>query len=78
LKYESFIILKVNFINKDRYVIIGNHRDSWTFGSVDPSGGTALLLEIANTLARLKQNSEWKPKRSIIFARYNLINNIKQ
>nr|GFB59305.1 peptidase M28 family protein [Tanacetum cinerariifolium] len=29
----------------DRYVILGNHRDAWTFGAVDPNSGTAALLE---------------------------------
>jgi N-acetylated-alpha-linked acidic dipeptidase len=26
-------------------VIVGNHRDAWTFGAVDPSSGTAAMLE---------------------------------
>lgn len=30
----------------NRYVIIGNHRDAWTFGAVDPNSGTAALLEV--------------------------------
>ncbi|KAJ0840514.1 putative glutamate carboxypeptidase II [Helianthus annuus] len=29
----------------DRSVILGNHRDAWTFGAVDPNSGTAALLE---------------------------------
>lgn len=29
-----------------RYVILGNHRDAWTFGAVDPNSGTAALLEV--------------------------------
>ncbi|XP_048623383.1 probable glutamate carboxypeptidase LAMP1 isoform X2 [Brassica napus] len=33
----------------DRYVILGNHRDAWTFGAVDPNSGTAVLLEIGST-----------------------------
>ncbi|QHN77982.1 Putative glutamate carboxypeptidase [Arachis hypogaea] len=28
-----------------RYVILGNHRDAWAFGAVDPNSGTAALLE---------------------------------
>ncbi|KAF3619061.1 putative arginine--tRNA ligase, cytoplasmic-like isoform X1 [Capsicum annuum] len=30
----------------DRFVILGNHRDAWTFGAVDPNSGTATLLMI--------------------------------
>ncbi|RLN23627.1 putative glutamate carboxypeptidase 2 [Panicum miliaceum] len=33
----------------ERYVILGNHRDAWTFGGVDPNSGTAALLEIGST-----------------------------
>jgi N-acetylated-alpha-linked acidic dipeptidase len=29
-----------------RYVLLGNHRDAWTFGAVDPNSGTAALLEV--------------------------------
>ena len=30
----------------DKYVIIGNHRDAWVFGAIDPSSGTCVLLEV--------------------------------
>lgn len=30
-----------------RYVILGNHRDAWTYGAVDPNSGTAALLEVS-------------------------------
>lgn len=29
----------------DRYVILGNHRDAWVFGAMDPSSGTCVMLE---------------------------------
>nr|XP_051227728.1 probable glutamate carboxypeptidase LAMP1 isoform X2 [Lolium perenne] len=35
----------------DRYVILGNHRDAWTFGAADPSSGTAALLELKGSLS---------------------------
>jgi hypothetical protein len=28
-------------VEPDRYVMIGNHRDSWTFGSMDATAGSA-------------------------------------
>ena len=31
----------------NRYVLLGNHRDAWTFGAVDPNSGTAALLEVS-------------------------------
>lgn len=27
-------------------MVLGNHRDAWTFGAVDPNSGTAALLEV--------------------------------
>ena len=31
-----------------RFVILGNHRDAWTFGAVDPNSGTAALIEVGD------------------------------
>ncbi|PKU85901.1 probable glutamate carboxypeptidase LAMP1 [Dendrobium catenatum] len=54
----------------DRYVIIGNHRDAWTFGAVDPNSGTAALLELAQRLEKL-QNRGWKPRRTIVICNWD-------
>ncbi|XP_046848133.1 putative N-acetylated-alpha-linked acidic dipeptidase [Xenia sp. Carnegie-2017] len=51
----------------DRYVIIGNHRDAWIFGGVDPSGGTACLIEIGKALGKAMKKG-WRPRRSILLA----------
>ncbi|CAD5123956.1 DgyrCDS12261 [Dimorphilus gyrociliatus] len=53
-------------IETDRYVIVGNHRDAWIYGAIDPSSGTAALLEISAILAKAKKDG-WSPKRTIIF-----------
>ncbi|GKE81867.1 probable glutamate carboxypeptidase LAMP1 isoform X2, partial [Tanacetum coccineum] len=53
-----------------RYVILGNHRDAWTFGAVDPNSGTAALLEVAERLEKLRKQG-WKPRRSIIFCNWD-------
>lgn len=55
------------FFCKDRYVMIGNHRDAWSFGSLDPTSGTAVMLEISRVLMKLKLDKSWKPKRSLVF-----------
>ena len=34
--------------------MIGNHRNSWVLGSVDPTGGTAALVEISRAFSALK------------------------
>ena len=37
----------------DRYVLMGNHRDSWVFGAVDAVSGTAVTNEVARGLGLL-------------------------
>ena len=36
----------------DRLVLIGNHRDAWVFGGIDPSSGTACMMEVAKALGQ--------------------------
>ena len=38
----------------DRLVLLGNHRDAWTFGAADASSGTAALIEISKKLGEMK------------------------
>ena len=47
--------------------MIGNHRDAWSFGSLDPTSGTAVMLEISRVLMKLKIDKSWRPKRSLVF-----------
>lgn len=54
----------------DRYVILGNHRDAWTFGAADPNSGTATLLELAQRLSEL-QKKGWRPRRTIILCNWD-------
>ncbi|KAM5249093.1 aminopeptidase NAALADL1 [Ctenodactylus gundi] len=55
-------------VEPDRYVLYGNHRDSWVHGAVDPSSGTAVLLEVSRVLGTLLKKGAWRPRRSIVFA----------
>ena len=48
-------------------MIICNHRDAWGYGAVDPSSGTAIMMEVARVLGQ-KVKSGWRPRRSIVFA----------
>ncbi|KAG8580015.1 hypothetical protein GDO81_007084, partial [Engystomops pustulosus] len=54
-------------VEPDRYVIYGNHRDSWVHGAIDPSSGTAVMLEITRILGGKLKSGEWRPRRTIIF-----------
>lgn len=41
----------------DRQVVLGNHRDAWVFGAVDPNSGTAVLMNLAKAIGYLRGNS---------------------
>jgi N-acetylated-alpha-linked acidic dipeptidase len=55
---------------KDRWVIMGNHRDAWTFGAVDPNSGTTAMLEAARGFGRLLKDG-WKPRRTILLCSWD-------
>lgn len=54
----------------DELVILGNHRDAWIYGGVDPSSGSAALMELARTLGALTRTG-WRPARTILFASWD-------
>ncbi|XP_067682575.1 N-acetylated-alpha-linked acidic dipeptidase 2-like [Haliotis asinina] len=54
-------------VEPDRYVILGNHRDAWVFGAMDPSSGSAVMMEAARVVAESVRSGEWRPRRSIVF-----------
>ncbi len=54
-------------VEPDRYVLMSNHRDAWGYGSVDPSSGTAQLMELVRLLGGLTKTG-WRPRRTIVFA----------
>jgi len=61
----------------DKRILVGNHRDAWCFGSVDPGTGSAVLMEMVRIFGTLR-NANWRPLRSIEFIswdaeEYNLI-----
>ena len=41
----------------DRWVMVGGHRDAWSFGGRDPISGTVSLLESARTLAEVSRRT---------------------
>jgi len=54
----------------DEWVIDGNHRDAWVYGAVDPSSGTAAMLEAVHGFGALLRQG-WRPKRTLIFASWD-------
>jgi N-acetylated-alpha-linked acidic dipeptidase len=55
---------------KDRWIVLGNHRDAWVFGAVDPNSGTAAMLEVGRGLGQLLK-SGWQPRRSIVLCSWD-------
>jgi N-acetylated-alpha-linked acidic dipeptidase len=51
-------------------VILGNHRDAWVFGAVDPSSGTASMLELTRNLGELLKKGI-RPKRTMVFCSWD-------
>ncbi|XP_041467594.1 putative N-acetylated-alpha-linked acidic dipeptidase [Lytechinus variegatus] len=53
-------------LEPDRYVLMGNHRDAWVYGAVDPSSGTAALMESARVYSKMIKTG-WRPRRTVMF-----------
>ncbi len=54
----------------DEWFILGSHYDPWGFGAVDPNGGTAMLLTMAEALGALAKEG-CRPRRSIMVAHWD-------
>ncbi len=49
----------------DEWVVLGNHRDAWVFGGVDPSSGTASMMELTRSLGQLAKEG-MRPRRTLV------------
>jgi N-acetylated-alpha-linked acidic dipeptidase len=54
----------------DQLVVLGNHRDAWVYGAVDPSSGTATQLELARALGGLAREG-YRPRRTLVMASWD-------
>ena len=54
----------------DQVLVVGNHRDAWTPGAIDPNSGTAAMLEVARSLG-VALKAGWKPRRTIILGSWD-------
>jgi len=54
----------------DEWFVLGAHYDPWGFGAVDPNGGTAMLLTLAEALGELVDVG-CRPRRSIMIAHWD-------
>lgn len=54
----------------DEWIVLGAHYDPWGYGAIDPNGGTAMLLTLAESLAQLAEEG-CPPRRSILIAHWD-------
>ena len=54
----------------DEWVVLGNHRDAWVFGGVDPSSGTASMMELTRALGKLTKEG-MRPRRSLVICSWD-------
>jgi N-acetylated-alpha-linked acidic dipeptidase len=54
----------------DEWVVLGNHRDAWVYGGVDPSSGTASMLEMTRAFGELAKNGV-RPRRTLVFCSWD-------
>ncbi|KAL3671719.1 hypothetical protein V7S43_003629 [Phytophthora oleae] len=54
----------------DELVLLGNHRDAWVCGAIDPNSGSSTLLEIARGYGELLKQG-WKPRRTLILGSWD-------
>lgn len=57
-------------VEPDRWVMVGNHRDAWVYGAVDPGSGTAATLEMCRAIGEAVKKG-WKPRRTLKYASWD-------
>jgi len=50
----------------DEWVIVGSHRDAWTFGASDSVSGHVSMMAVAHAMSEMMKGG-WRPRRSVLF-----------
>lgn len=61
-------------VEPDRYVIVGTHRDSWSYGAVDSAVSTSALIEIVGAFEETMKVYGWRPRRTLVFVSFGASN----
>jgi N-acetylated-alpha-linked acidic dipeptidase len=56
--------------NPDQWVVLGNHHDAWEYGGVDPSSGTASMMEMTRAFGDLLKHGV-RPNRTLVFCSWD-------
>jgi N-acetylated-alpha-linked acidic dipeptidase len=54
----------------EQFVVLGNHHDAWEYGGVDPSSGTASMMEMTRSFGSLLKAGK-HPKRTLVFCSWD-------
>lgn len=54
----------------DEWVIVGSHRDAWTFGASDSVSGHVSMMSVARAFGAMAKNG-WRPRRSVLFVSWD-------
>ncbi len=51
-------------------IIVGGHRDAWTYGTLDPGSGSVAMLQMADAFGALRKQG-WRPYRTIVIGSWD-------
>jgi N-acetylated-alpha-linked acidic dipeptidase len=54
----------------DEWIIVGSHRDAWTFGASDSVSGHVSMMAVARAMGDMMKKG-WRPRRSILFVSWD-------
>ena len=54
----------------DEWITLGNHHDAWVFGGVDPSSGTATMMDLTRSLGEMLKQGR-RPRRTLVFCAWD-------
>ena len=54
----------------DEWVIVGSHRDAWTFGASDSVSGHVSMMSVARAFGDMMK-ADWRPRRTVIFVSWD-------
>jgi N-acetylated-alpha-linked acidic dipeptidase len=54
----------------NEWVILGSHRDAWTFGAADSVSGHVSVMAVARAMGQMVKKG-WRPRRTIVFVSWD-------
>jgi N-acetylated-alpha-linked acidic dipeptidase len=54
----------------DEWIIVGSHRDAWTFGASDSVSGHVSMMSVARAFGEMMK-AGWRPRRSLLFVSWD-------